>query len=97
MIVKKRIDNNRIFLTICDKELLGKKFSEKNKILDLSSSFYDGEEISKDSIPKTIKNSYFMMCVGKKSTSLLLKLKYIQKDSIKKISDIPYSMVIRES
>ena len=49
MIVKKRTTRDgQLLLAICDSNLKGKKFSENGIQLDLSSEFYNGEEMDED-------------------------------------------------
>ena len=45
MIVKIHNNEGRLILAICDKDILGKKFVEEKKQLDLSSGFYKGEQM----------------------------------------------------
>ena len=47
MIIKQRTQDKKIFLSICDDDLIGKKFEEKDFVLDLKSPFYDGKKLNK--------------------------------------------------
>ncbi len=96
MIAKKRSQNGKIFLSICDKEIIGNVFVEEDKVLDLKSSFYQGEEINKEDLKEIIKKSYFITCVGKKSIKYLKNFNIISKDNIREIQNIPYSFVLIE-
>jgi len=97
MIIKvhKTQDGRRI-IAICDNNLIGKKFEEKNLQLDLTSDFYKGEEKTKEEIIESIKGSYIVNIVGKKSISLAIKLGIINKDNIIKIKNIPHAQAILE-
>jgi len=94
-----RIHNSyRDVVSIVDKELLGKKFEEGNFQLDIKESFYKGEEYDEENALKiminmALEDSTFNI-VGEKSIKTSLKAGIITKDSIKRIQNIPYSLVL---
>ena len=94
MIVKIRESNNKKIVVVCDKNLLGKKFTEKNLQLDLTSDFYKGEEKSEQEILKIIDTAYIVNLVGKKSIKLALKKGLITKNNIVYIKKIPQTQAI---
>jgi hypothetical protein len=92
MIVKIHKNNNgQIILAVCDSELLGKKFEEGKKQLDLSSDFYAGEKRSEKDVSGLMRNSYIINLVGKKSTGLAIKDGLITQNNICEICKIPYA------
>ena len=97
MIIKvHKTQDGRKITAICDNNLIGEKFEEKNLQLDLTSDFYKGEDKSEDEITESIKGSYIVNIVGKKSTNLAIKLGIINKDDIIKIKNIPHAQAILE-
>ncbi len=49
--MKLKIHNSyRNIVAICDSELLGKKFEEEKKQLDLSGEFFNGEDLSEEQV-----------------------------------------------
>jgi len=95
MIVKvHKTQDGRKIVAICDNDLIGKKFEEKNLQLDLSADFYKGEEKSEEEIIELIKGSYMVNIVGKKSINLAVKLGIMDKKNIIKIKKIPHAQVI---
>lgn len=91
--VHKTPDGRKI-VAVCDNDLIGKKFEEKNLQLDLSSSFYNGEEKSEEEIIELIKGSYIVNIVGEKSINLAVKLGIVDKKNVIKIKKIPHAQVI---
>lgn len=81
-------------ISICDKEVLGKKFNEKKFQLDLSSNFYKGEEKTEDEVRKIVKEAYVLNIVGEKSVGFCLEEGWISKDKVNKIKNIPYAMCL---
>ena len=95
MIVKEHITvDNKLILTVCDKEIIGKKFETPDLKLDLSSDFYKGKEKTEKEIVKLFPAAYMINLVGQKSVDLGLISKIISKKDIIKIKDIPYVQVV---
>lgn len=90
-------ESYRRVIAICDRELLGKKFSDGKFQLEVNNHFYSGEEMDAGEIRQLIKSlekdypSYNI--VGKKSVDLCLKSNLISKEGVRKISGIPHAMV----
>lgn len=81
-------------LALCDKELLGQKFEEGNRQLDLTSSFYQGEEKSEEEIKELLKDAYIINLVGEESLKLMEKLNLIDKEHIIRIKNIPHAEIV---
>ena len=95
MITKEHItSDNRLILTVCDNEIIGKKFETSELKLDLSSDFYKGKEKTEKEIIKLFEQAYMINLVGQRSVELGLKSKIISKKDIIKIKDIPYVQVV---
>jgi hypothetical protein len=94
MIIKKRIQDNKLFLSIYDDDLKNKIFEENEKQIDLRSSFYEGENINIKDIEKLLNKSYFISCIGKDSVNFLTKKGLINEKNIKQIKKIPYSFIL---
>jgi hypothetical protein len=88
----------RDVVSICDSDLVGKTFQEGDFQLDVKENFYNGEEVDEKKLFKIINNmsiedSTFNI-IGKESTQTALKAGIISKEGIKKIQDIPFSLVL---
>ena len=95
MIVKiHKTDDGRLILAVCDSELIGKKFEEGNKQLDLDSDFYKGEEKTEKETADLMRNSYILNIVGEKSVGLAIKEGLANKETINRISQVPYAQII---
>jgi len=95
MIVKEHITiDRRLILTVCDKEIIGKKFETPDLKLDLSSDFYKGEEKTEKEIIKLFPAAYMINLVGKTSVELGIKVGVISKHDIIKIKNIPYVQAV---
>jgi uncharacterized protein len=86
-------ENKRIILAVCDSNLVGQKFEEGEKQLDLTTNFYNGCEKTNQEISDLMRNSYMINLVGEKSIDLALSEEIISKENVKKVSGIPYSQI----
>jgi uncharacterized protein len=86
----------RPVVALCDSELIGKKFEEEIKQLDLRENFYKGDELSEEKIEEILINQSredaTFNIVGEKSIALALKAGIINEEAIGKISNIPYAL-----
>ena len=92
MIIKKHISpDNKLILVICDKELIGQKFEQDEKVIDTSADFYNGQEEDPKQIKELTKTAYSINAVGKKSVSLCIECGVVHKENIQRIQNIPYA------
>ena len=91
MIVAIHKVNGKKIVAVSDSEIIGKKFEEGNKQIDLTADFYKGEEKSEDEIVEMIKDAYIVQFTGEKSIGFGIKNKIIGKENIIKISGIPHA------
>ena len=88
----------RIVIAVCDSNLIGKKFEEGKRQLDLRENFYKGEEINTEKIIKllqhySIEDATFNI-VGKNSIKAAIDAKIISKTNIDKINNIPFTLIL---
>ena len=88
--VHKTPDGRKV-VAICDKDLLGKKFEEGKLQLDLTSDFYNGDEMSEEDIIKELKDASVVNIVGEDSIKLGIKLGCVNEGNIIRIKGIPHA------
>ena len=90
--------NIRPVVAICDSDLLGKKFEEGKRQLDIRENFYKGEEASKENAIKLIQRQSIedasFNIVGKESIAAAIEAGIIQKEGVHKIKGIPFALVL---
>ncbi len=98
LIVKTHIKNGKTLVAVCDKDILGSVFEEGDCILDLSSSFYDGDLMIEEEICDLIRNADMVNLVGTNSVKLGIEEEIIEEDHVKTVEGIPYafSVVVEE-
>lgn len=88
----------RTVVAICDSDLLGKKFEEGKRQLDVRESFYNGEEMSHkdllDLIKHQIAEDATFNIVGPKACAAAEEAGIISEETIMKIQGVPFSLVL---
>lgn len=83
-------------LALCDEELLGNRYKEGERVLDLDKygSFYNGESVSEEStqIESVAKQASSINAVGKRAVEALKKMGFEVKNS-KKVEGIPHLQI----
>ena len=94
MIVKIHKSERRNIVSICDEELIGKKFEEDSMQLDVSEIFYRGERMSDKDVLNTVREADSLNIVGKNSIRFALKNNLIEKENIIRIKKIPHAITL---
>ncbi len=98
MVLVKIHKSYRYVVTICDSDLLGKKFEQGKFQLYIKENFYNGEETKEEKAIEIMKDmkkeDATFNIVGEKSVNTALKAGIINKQGIRKIQEIPYSLVL---
>ena len=93
MYVKIHETENKDIVAVCDEDLIGKKFEEKELILDVSEEFYKGEKMDEKRTLEIMKKVDILNIVGEKSIDLASKNDIVSKMNIIKIKGIPHAQV----
>ena len=90
--------SDRHVIAICDIDLKGTYMHEGNMQLDLSTEFFNGNEMDAGEVRAAIEDGTLedatFYIVGKKSTDLALSTDLITQDGIKEIDSIPFALVL---
>jgi hypothetical protein len=89
-------ESYRLVAAICDTELLGKCFWEGKRILDVTESFYKGDEKSSDEARDIMKDlqkeDATFNIVGEKAIQTALEAGIIDKEGVLMIKGIPFAL-----
>lgn len=80
-------------VAICDEGLLGKKIGKLK--VEVRKDFYCGEKIDEIKAIEFMKKSTICNLMGKKIVKLALEKKFITKENIILIGDIPHAQFIK--
>ncbi len=90
MYVKVHSREHKKVIAICDENLIGKTFEERDKQLKISKRFYKGNIKGEEEVLDLIKTGDNLNIVGEKSVKLALKSKIVLKSNVRRIKSIPY-------
>ncbi|MBR9676900.1 DUF424 family protein [Candidatus Woesearchaeota archaeon] len=81
---------------MCDSEILGKKFSEGSKVVDVSASFYGGDEVSVDEFLKLLSQAYMINAVGNECVGLLVNNGFVDSSNVLMIDGVKCAQCLME-
>lgn len=81
-------------VAICDENLLGKQIGKELKI-KVSRDFYGGEKIDDKKALELMKKSTVCNILGKNIVELAVEKKFIIKENIMFIDDVPHAQFIK--
>ncbi len=88
----------RNVVSLCDSELLGKKFEEGRLQLDIRENFYKGEEVTEKKAVKLLQQQKTedatFNIIGEESVETAIKADIITRESVGKIANIPYALFL---
>jgi hypothetical protein len=88
----------RTVVAICDSDILGKKFEEGKRQLEVRESFYKGTEVSKPELLQIIKRQLVedasFNIVGKESVQTAIEAGIITKEGVAKVKNIPFALTL---
>jgi len=94
MYVKIHSRSGRDVIAVCDEDIIGKIFETKDKQLEITKEFYEGEKKNEEEVISIIKKADNLNIVGKNSVGIALKTNTILKSDVKMIKNIPYIYII---
>ena len=88
----------RDVVSVCDSDLIGKKFEEDINLLEVKENFYKGEEKSESDIIEILidfaKEDATFNIVGKNSVDCAVKAGLINQNGIKTVQEVPFALVL---
>lgn len=88
----------RTVVAICDEEIIGKRFEQGKRQLDLTSTFFQGEKKTEEEtleiISQQADEDATFNIAGEKAVQLALKSGIIQKSGVRNVQKIPFALVL---
>jgi hypothetical protein len=86
----------RDVVALCDSDLIGKKFEEGKRQLEIKEHFFKGEEVSKEEAIQQLKfqlrEDATFNIVGKESTKAAVEAGLFREEDIDFIENIPFGL-----
>jgi len=88
----------RNVVAVCDSNLIGKRFEEGKRQLDIRENFFKGEEVGMEGAVKLLRrqlqeDSTFNI-IGKDSINACIEAGVIKKGEVDEIDGIPFAIVL---
>lgn len=91
-------ESYRNVVALADKELLGKKFTQDKRQLDLTTTFYDGNEIDEQKaiqlIQQYAEQDATFNIVGPRSIETAKKAGIVTDELISTVDNIPFALLL---
>ena len=85
----------KVMLAICDENLLGKRFKEKELIFEIKKTFYCGIKLSADEALNLIEKSSIINLVGNNIVKMAIERGYVHPEAVLKIIGILHAQIIK--
>jgi uncharacterized protein len=95
MYLKIHRSTNQILVAVCDKELIGKKLTKGEIVIDISEYFYKGEIASEETIIQAIKNAPSANIFGTRSVQCAIDSGVLDPECVIYIEGIPHAQIYR--
>lgn len=87
----------RTVVALCDTELIGKKFEEGTRQLDIKESFYKGDEMNYEEVVRKLKmqahEDATFNIVGEKSVQAAIEAGLIEDKNVARLKNIPFTLI----
>ncbi len=93
-IVAKHPAANGTIVVISDQNIVGKKFLEGKRQLDLTVPFYQGKEESEQEVVELLHQGYILHLTGKAIIALAVEVGLVQAEQILFVQGVPHAQVV---
>lgn len=85
----------RTILACCDENLIGTEIDEEDIYFKVSKYFFDGETCDEEKLVSLLKGNGNINLVGEKTIEVAINNKFVSKDTVKYIKDIPHVQIYK--
>jgi uncharacterized protein len=90
-VVSLKKTENGLLLVVTDQELIGNKFVEGRRQLELTNEFYLGEEMDQEKVTSLFSSARHIHLTGKRAIELGINLGFIDGKKVLIIHNIPHA------
>jgi hypothetical protein len=87
------VKRNGEVLAACDEGLVGKRFEEKELVLDIKKSFYYGEVVGEEELSRMLAEAKNINLVGEQTINIAKRDKLVGK--VGRIKGVPYAIIFK--
>ena len=86
---------DRLMISACDKNLIGKKFKEGKFQIDVSKNFYNGKLVDTKTLRRYLEDAAIANLVGKETVNYAIKLGLVDPECVLKVKGVPHAQMVR--
>ena len=86
---------SEIMVAACDREIIGKTFSEGELTIHVSKEFYKGEYATEEEVINALQKATIANLLGEKAISCGVKSGVIDQDNVITISGVQHAQMVR--
>ncbi|KAF5069702.1 hypothetical protein DSECCO2_230320 [anaerobic digester metagenome] len=90
-----RSADNKEVIGLCDRELIGKTYTEGDISISITESFFGNEPALEEEVVRVLMTSDNITIFGHRCVDLATRYGVIEKDSCRLIEGIPYVTILR--
>ena len=91
---KMHVAGKEKLLAICDKNILGKTFEEKDLNITVSEEFYSGKGCDEKAAVKLMEDATIINAVGREIIGLMIRKSIVSEDNVLYISSVPHAQAV---
>jgi len=80
-------------IAMCDEDLIGKKFEDDKRSLDVSERFYRGELVDEDKVVELLKKGGNINLVGNEVVGIALKHNLVNEEDVIEIEGVKHAQI----
>ncbi|MHC1579542.1 MAG: DUF424 domain-containing protein [Candidatus Alkanophagales archaeon] len=84
-----------VLVAVCDKELVGRRFSDGFLKLEVSEEFYKGEVVGEDEVLRSLRRATIANIVGERAVRVAVENGIIDAESIIFVEGVPHAQMVR--
>ena len=93
-VVAEHASEGRLILAVCDLAIHGKRFEEGDRLLDLSSHFYKGNQRDEPAVTNLMLKAYMIHVIGKDAVEIAVKLGLASKNDALTVQGVPHIEIL---
>ncbi len=84
-----------LLVAACDKDLLGKIFSEGKLVLDVRREFYGTDLVKWEALSSLLRAATIANLVGESAVSKAIESGFIEKGNVLRVKGVPHAQMVR--
>ena len=86
---------SEIMVAACDRELIGKTFSEGELTIHVSKEFYKGESATDAEVIEALQKAAIANLLGERAVTCAIKSGVIDQDNVITVGGVPHAQMVR--